>query len=78
MTDERPALKGTVLLEMSYDAEVNVQDCVDGWTNEEVAALLAGDPGAREELISAAAYHAFDGSEVEVDHATIEVNGQRL
>lgn len=63
---------------MSYDAEVRVEDLIGGWTAEEIAALLAGDQEAREELIGQACYRAFDGSEVEPDHAEIVIDGKLL
>lgn len=68
--------KGYITLEFSFDTSVRVEDCVKGWSKEEIAELLAGDKDARDALIGEAEY--LSGNHAECDHATIEIDGKEL
>lgn len=71
---------GEIVLEFSFDSVVRVEDIICHWTKDEVAALLAGDQEAREELIGAAVVKALGNSHDATgpDDAEITIEGRRL
>lgn len=78
VSTEAPLPDGEVVMEFSLEMTCPIAEAAQGWTPEQVAALLAGDRDARGELIGMAAWKATGSDSVEPDHAAIYINGEEL
>lgn len=68
-------LTGSVYMEFSFDAEVDVKQLTQGWSAERIAKLIAGDEEIRSDLVYDAIFKATGYEGAEPDHVTVTING---
>lgn len=68
-------LTGSVHMEFSFDAEVDIKKLTKGWDEKRIAKLAAGDEEVLDDLVYSAIFEATGYEAAEPDHVTVTING---